>query len=277
MTFSQRMLWGAALLGLAIGGAIVLYPALTLPGTTSICLSMDTVADYIHAVIEADRDSYTRHVVERMQAKGIVVASENWEDMHTLPLPAQFLLESGRHLDKKGIGVQYRLISLWPINKRSVATTPLQSIALGTIVTQPNHPFTGVMKVGNTRYYEAVYQVAKIATLPGVRAPSRTGCSPDGGHDARNRRGAYGGSHASFAMPSVFSITPRIGADLLAAFTICTTTGIVASLPTASVDVSTRSRSVKSPFRCLTAFARSMTCGKSTFHGCGGTYGHLVM
>ncbi|NGZ09762.1 MAG: DUF3365 domain-containing protein [Nitrospira sp. LK70] len=157
MTFSQKMLCGAVLLGCAIGSAIVLYPARTLPGTISICMSMDQVADYIHAVIEADRDSYTRHVVERMQAKGIVVASENWEARHTLPLPAQFLLESGRHLEKKGIGVRYRLISLWPINKRNIATTSLQSIALGTLATQPNRPFTGVTKVGDTRYYEAVY------------------------------------------------------------------------------------------------------------------------
>ena len=44
MPFSQRMLWGAALLGLAIGGAIVLYPARTLPGASSICVSMDMVS-----------------------------------------------------------------------------------------------------------------------------------------------------------------------------------------------------------------------------------------
>jgi hypothetical protein len=156
MTSSKKWLWGAVL-GCAIGGATVLWPVRTLPETTSISLPMDTVADYIHAVIEADRDLYTRHVVERMQTKGIVVASENWEEMNTLPLPAQFLLESGRYVGKKGLGVQYRLISLWPINKRNVASNPLQSIGLGTILTQPNRPYTGVTKVGNIRYYEAVY------------------------------------------------------------------------------------------------------------------------
>ena len=34
------------------------------------------VADYIHAVIEADRTLYTTHVVERMQDHGIVIANE---------------------------------------------------------------------------------------------------------------------------------------------------------------------------------------------------------
>ncbi len=157
MTSSKKWLWGAALLGFAIGGATVLSPGRTFPETTSITLPMDTVADYLHAIIEADRDVYTRHVVERMQTKGIVVASENWADQSTLPLPAQFLIESGRNVGRQGLGVEYRLISLWPINKRNVATTPLQSIGLGTILTQSNRPYTGVTRVADKRYYEAVY------------------------------------------------------------------------------------------------------------------------
>jgi len=157
MTSSKKLLWGTALLGFAIGGATVLWPARTLPQTSSIALPIETVADYIHAVIEADRDVYTRHVVERMQAKGVVVASENWEEKNTLPLPAQFLLESGRFNNKKGLGMQYRLISLWPINKRNIATNAMESIGLGTILTQPSRPYTGVTRVADKRYFEAVY------------------------------------------------------------------------------------------------------------------------
>ena len=37
----------------------------------------ERVADYVHAVIESDRTFYTKHVVERMQSKGVVAASEN--------------------------------------------------------------------------------------------------------------------------------------------------------------------------------------------------------
>lgn len=156
MTTFKKLLWGTAL-GLAIGAATVVWPGRTLPETTSISLPIETVTDYIHAVIEADRDLYTRHVVERMQAKGIVVASENWEEMNTLPLPAQLLMESGRHVGKKGLKMQYRLISLWPINKRNIATNALESIGLGTILTHPNRPYTGVTRVADKRYYEAVY------------------------------------------------------------------------------------------------------------------------
>ena len=162
MTSSKKLLLGT-MLGFAIGGALVLWPTRVLPETTSVSLPIDVVADYIHAVIEADRDLYTKHVVERMQAKGVVVASENWEEKNTLPLPAQFLMESGRHVGKKGLGMQYRLISLWPINKRNIPANPLQSIGLGTILTQPNRPFTGITKVGNTRYFEAVYPDLAVA------------------------------------------------------------------------------------------------------------------
>lgn len=157
MTSSKKWLWTAALLSLAVGSVTVFWPARAVPESTSINLPIETVADYIHAVIEADRDVYTRHVVERMQSKGIVVASENWEEMNTLPLPAQFLLESGRQYGKKGLGVQYRLISLWPINKRNIATNALESIGLGTILTHPNRPYTGVTRVAEKRYFEAVY------------------------------------------------------------------------------------------------------------------------
>jgi hypothetical protein len=157
MTSSNKLLWGAILLGFALGGATVFWPTHALPENAPVSLPIETVANYIHSVIEADRDIYTRHVVERMQMKGVVVASENWEQKNTLPLPAQFLMESGRYIAKKGIGVQYRLISLWPINKHNVATNELEKTGLGTILTQPTRPYTGFMKVGETKYFQAVY------------------------------------------------------------------------------------------------------------------------
>jgi hypothetical protein len=77
--------------------------------------------------------------------------------------------------------------------------------------------------------------------------------------------------------PSTLSITLRAASILLTAFTTCTTTGIDASLPIASVLDSSLSRKPTPPFLNFTALARSIRCGKSTFQSCGGTYGHLVM
>ncbi len=90
----------------------------------------ETVADHVHSVIQADRTFYTTHVVERMQAKGIVVASENWQETNTLPLPAQFLSESNRLAGIARAGVSYRLISLWAINKRNGPKTPFENTGL---------------------------------------------------------------------------------------------------------------------------------------------------
>src|SRR6185436_1074199 len=80
----------------------------------------ETVADYIHAIIEADRTVYTVHVVERMQKQGGASAAENWRaKKKILPLPAQFLAESSELALKTGSQVRYRLISQWPINPQN--------------------------------------------------------------------------------------------------------------------------------------------------------------
>ena len=157
MTSSSMLRWRVLMLVFGLGVAGCVGPSsATKPGTV-VSLPVEMVADYVHAVIEADREVYTRHVVERLQLKGVIVASENWEEKNTLPLPAQFLMESGRVMARKGIGVQYRLISLWPINNRNVARSELEKEGLGTILTHPNKPYTGYVKVGTTRYFQAVY------------------------------------------------------------------------------------------------------------------------
>ncbi len=157
MTFSTQMLRGLLMLACGLAVVDMIRPTTTTADGGSISLPIETVADYVHAVIEADRDVYTRHVVERLQSKGVVVASENWEQKNTLPLPAQFLLESGRVMAKKGIGIQYRLISLWPINKRNAAASEFEKTGLGAVLTHPTKPHTGFVKEGGVSYFQAVY------------------------------------------------------------------------------------------------------------------------
>lgn len=157
MNSSSKLLRRVLVLVLGLGVAGLVWPSRATTEETSVNLPVETVADYVHAVIEADREVYTKHVVERMQIKGVVVASENWEEMNTLLLPAQFLMESGRVMATKGIGMRYRLISLWPINKRNVASSEFEKLGLGTILTHPTKPYTGFVKVGGARYFQAVY------------------------------------------------------------------------------------------------------------------------
>ncbi len=162
----NRLGWVGAICILALVGANVSLPvAATPPGpSVGVSLPVETVADYVHAVIEADRDVYTRHVVERMQTKGVVVASENWSEKNTLLLPAQFLMESGRLIEKKGIGIRYRLISLWPINQRNAAATDVEQAGLTEVISQPNRPLWGLPKTE-----EAGISTRSMPTRPSPR------------------------------------------------------------------------------------------------------------
>lgn len=117
----------------------------------------ERVADYVHAVLEADRTFYTTHVVERMQAKGIVVASENWQSTNTLPLPAQFLQESNRLVGSTHSGIGYRLISLWPINKRNGPKTEVEQTGLRETLQHPDRPYSEVVMNGPDMLLQAVY------------------------------------------------------------------------------------------------------------------------
>ena len=157
MTSSNMLRWRVLMLVFGLGVAGFVGPSSATTEETAVSLPIEKVADYVYAVIEADREVYTRHVVERLQVKGVVVASENWEEKNTLPLPAQFLMESGRVMARKGIGIQYRLISLWPINKRNVARSEFEKEGLGTILTHPTKPYTGFVKEGGARYFQAIY------------------------------------------------------------------------------------------------------------------------
>ena len=117
----------------------------------------EKVAEYVHAILEADRTVYTNHVVNRMQAKGIVSAAEHWENENALPLPAQFLQHSGKLVAEGGRGIRYRLISLWPIYQRNAPATEFERKALETLSQRPDRPFTGIVTSGRRQYFQAIY------------------------------------------------------------------------------------------------------------------------
>jgi hypothetical protein len=157
MLSSNNFRRGVLILAFGLGTIGLIGQSRAAAEGTAASLPVELVANYLYAIIEADREAYTRHVVERMQAKGVVVASENWEETNSLPLPAQLLMESGRIMGRKGTGVQYRLISLWPINKRNAASSEIEKLGLATVLTHPTKPYTGFVKEGSTRYFQAVY------------------------------------------------------------------------------------------------------------------------
>jgi hypothetical protein len=120
-------------------------------------IAPQTVADYIHSVVQADRTFYSTEIIDRMQKRGIVFASEHWRQDGDLPLPAQFLLESGRLVAKQPNGIRFRLISSWAINKKNGPATEFERTALAKIAVNTDRPYTGVVNEGKARVFQALY------------------------------------------------------------------------------------------------------------------------
>jgi hypothetical protein len=124
----------------------------------------EKVADYVHAVLEADRTIYTTQVVNRMQEKGIVKAAEHWEQDNALLLPAQFLQQSGRLVAESGRGIRYRLIGLSPVYQRNAPATEFERKALETLRSRPERPVTGIVSSGKKQYFQAVYSDLAVSS-----------------------------------------------------------------------------------------------------------------
>src|SRR5512139_3756901 len=124
--------------------------------STTVGIAPEKVADYVHAVLEADRSFYTTQVVNRMQEQG-VAATEQWEHGKGLPLPAQFLQHSGRLVAEAGYGIRYKLIGFSPIYQRNAPATEFERRALDLLRRQPDRPVTGVVSSGKKQYFQAIY------------------------------------------------------------------------------------------------------------------------
>ena len=127
-------------------------------------ISAKVVADYIHAVIQADRTLYATHVVERMAEHKIVIAAEYWKQRKALPLPAQMLLLSGLQVEQQGTGLKFRLSSLVPIYEKNGPTTDFERAGLNAVTKDPSQPYTGVIQRGEQKFFKAVYADKAVST-----------------------------------------------------------------------------------------------------------------
>ncbi|MBC8283878.1 MAG: DUF3365 domain-containing protein [Nitrospinae bacterium] len=120
-------------------------------------ISARIAADLIHAVIEAGRTTYSEHIVEHLNEQNVLTATENWKQEKSLPLPAQFLAMSSQFSNSRGIGMKYRLLSLWPINKNNSPATASEKLGLEEVAKNPNKPFTWIVPREGRWYFEAIY------------------------------------------------------------------------------------------------------------------------
>jgi len=118
----------------------------------------ETVADYVHAVIEAHRAVYTAHVVDRLNEQGGLKAVGDWRDQKmSLPLPVQLVTETSDMFFTKATGLRYRLISLWPINPQNGTRDQGDKTGLQIIGERPERPATRTVKIDNQTYFQAIY------------------------------------------------------------------------------------------------------------------------
>lgn len=120
-------------------------------------VTAEKVAGFIHAILEADRTIYTTHVVQRMQENDVVKAEEAWKREKALPLPAQFLALSGLHVKSSGLGLEHRLISLWPIYEKNRPHSKFEKTGLEAITANPNKPYTQITEKNGIKIFQAIY------------------------------------------------------------------------------------------------------------------------
>jgi len=150
------MVWGW-IIALIFGVGSIGYSQDTPDARKTEVVAAERVAEFIHTVLEADRTIYTTHVVQRMREHDVVAAEEAWEKKTALPLPAQMLTLSGIRVKNKGTGLEYRLISLWPIYEKNRPATWFERTGLEAVEGDPSKPFTGVIKKDGRRYFTAIY------------------------------------------------------------------------------------------------------------------------
>jgi hypothetical protein len=120
-------------------------------------LRPEKVTSFLHAVIEANRANYTQNVVDKMHRQGVVEAVEHWKEERGLPLPAQFLLESGRLAAQKDLKFSFRLASLTPIYVWNGPNSEFERRGLEALNKDSDKPFTGFIQQSGNRYFQAIY------------------------------------------------------------------------------------------------------------------------
>src|SRR5262249_3388555 len=124
------------------------------------------VADMIHEVLAADREVYTKEIVQRLTiqqkvqvappgggAAGPLDARQAWPSEHAkLPPPAQMFRMGAEKVLSAGTGFSYLLLSPWPINKQNRARTDVERSGLEQVA-QKAEPYYTNEDLGGKRYF----------------------------------------------------------------------------------------------------------------------------
>jgi hypothetical protein len=126
-------------------------------GSAGPTLSPETAADYVHAVIAADRATYAEEVVHRLQdVEKVIKSSEQFREEKGLPLPSQMLRMGAQRAAQKG-GFRFALVSAWAINKANMPRTDFEKRGFAALSSAPDAPYRSYEEAGGKRYFMALY------------------------------------------------------------------------------------------------------------------------
>jgi hypothetical protein len=128
------------------------------PAQAAVTFKPQDLADALHSVIAADREVYSLHVVQRLQAEeNVIKTAEHWKEEKALPVPDQMLRLASENVQQKGAEFHYVLRSLWPINPRNAAETATEKAGLQFVLAHPETNYYTEESLGGRRYFTAVY------------------------------------------------------------------------------------------------------------------------
>lgn len=138
--------------------------AAAMSSTSAQAVEPAKVTDMLHAVMAADREVYTKMIIQRLVKKEKVLkASEHFEDNKAAPLPAQMFRFGYETVADKTDAFSYSLLSLWPINKQNGPKTDVEKEGLEYINENPGENFYGEEELGGEKYFTAVYPDVAVA------------------------------------------------------------------------------------------------------------------
>lgn len=139
------------------------------PGSEMV--SVKSMADALHMVMDSDRTVYTKTIVNRLVKKDKVIkASEHFEDDQALALPAQMFrfgaeMVSERAANNPDVNFSYALLSLWPVNKQNAPKTDAEREGLQYVFDNKGQNYYTTEKLGDQNYFTAVYPDIGVAPV----------------------------------------------------------------------------------------------------------------
>jgi hypothetical protein len=122
------------------------------------------LADMLHLVMDSDRTTYTRVIVNRLTLQDkVITASEHFEDDHALALPAQMFRFGAEMVASKTEDFSYSLQSLWAVNKQNMPRTELEKAGLSYVAENVGEHYYGEEELGGVTYFTAVYPDIAVA------------------------------------------------------------------------------------------------------------------